>query len=161
MKHLCAPLVRAAAAVGGAEAEAAGAALRVGWIQVERPNSALITPSPLDVLLGRKMDAHVVKAFRRRGGRGGRRGEEWGRVPYLTETLSCEGVAHFILGSRLITVTLPAVGVTIETGGTAVALASGDVVSTSGKHNQAMLLPIDYTKKAKSTTSVLATVSHT
>lgn len=49
--HLCASLVRAATAVGGSEAEAAGAALGVGRVQMKRTNSALITARTLDVLL--------------------------------------------------------------------------------------------------------------
>lgn len=49
--YLGASLVRAAAAVGRSEAEAAGAALRVGGVQVERANSALVAPGTLDVLL--------------------------------------------------------------------------------------------------------------
>lgn len=44
-------LVRAAASVGGAKTETAGAAFRVGWVQVERTNSALIAAGTLDVLL--------------------------------------------------------------------------------------------------------------
>jgi len=48
---LGASLVRAATAVGGSKAEAAGAALRVGWVQVERTNSALVASGTLNVFL--------------------------------------------------------------------------------------------------------------
>lgn len=49
--YLGAPLVGAAAAVGGAEAEAACAALGVGGVQVEGPDPALVTAGALHVLL--------------------------------------------------------------------------------------------------------------
>lgn len=49
--HLCASFVRAATAVRGSEAEAAGAALRVGRVQVERTDITLITAQTLDILL--------------------------------------------------------------------------------------------------------------
>lgn len=52
--------------------------------------------------------------------------------PHLAETLSREGVTHFLFGSRLVAVTWPAVGVTVETGSAAVTLAADDVVLTSG-----------------------------
>lgn len=52
-------------------------------------------------------------------------------VSYLAETLPCEGVTHFLFSSCLIAVTWSAVGVTIETGGTAVTLTSDNVVPTS------------------------------
>lgn len=49
--HLSASLVGAAAAISGAKAEAAGAAFRVGRVQVERPHFALIASRSLNVLL--------------------------------------------------------------------------------------------------------------
>lgn len=54
----------------------------------------------------------------------------------LAETLSCGRVTHFLLGPRLVAVTWSAVGVTVETGGTAVALTSDDVVLTSGNRKR-------------------------
>lgn len=131
-KHLCASLVRAATAVGCSKAEAAGAALGVGRVQVECANSALITARTLDVLLCRG-DTQKVRTYIRfrkictcvlvcvR------------QLPHLAQTLSCEGVAHFLLGSGLVAVTWPAVGVPIETRSTAVTLAADNVVFTSKK----------------------------
>lgn len=60
-------------------------------------------------------------------------------LPNLAETLSREGVTHFLLSSRLVAVTWPAVGKTIETGSTAVTLTAGDVVLTSAKNNIQLL----------------------
>lgn len=54
----------------------------------------------------------------------------------LAETLSCVRVTHFLLGPCLVAVTWSAVGVTVETGGTAVALTSDDVVLTSGNRKR-------------------------
>lgn len=61
-------------------------------------------------------------------------------LSHLAETLSREGVTHFLLGSRLVAVTRPAVGVTIETRGAAVTLTADDVVLTSGKNNKLLML---------------------
>lgn len=52
--NLSASLVRAAAAIGGTKTEAAGAAFRVGGVQVERSDFALITLRTLNILLQRQ-----------------------------------------------------------------------------------------------------------
>lgn len=54
-------------------------------------------------------------------------------LAHLAQTLSCEGVAHFLFSSCLVAIAWPAVGVTIETRGAAVALTANDVVLTSGR----------------------------
>lgn len=138
-EHLGAPHAGAVAAAGGSEAETAGASFWVGRVQVERTISALITARTLDVLLqGEHTHTHAYIQQCQT--------HKHDRLVYvcafvyvsanLAETLSCGRVTHFLLGPRLVAVTWSAVGVTVETGGTAVALTSDDVVLTSGNRKR-------------------------
>lgn len=127
--YLGVPLVRAAAAVGRPEAEAAGAALRVCGVQVERTNSALVASGTLDVLLWpRWSKTQEVRTWTE-----GATCVCVSVLPHLAETLSCQRVTHVLLCPRLVAVTWPAVGVTIETGSAVVTLTANDVVLAAEK----------------------------
>lgn len=61
-------------------------------------------------------------------------------LSHLAKTLSCEGVAHLLLGSGLVAVTWPAVGVAIEPVSTAITLAADNVALTSENNHEQLLI---------------------